>query len=104
MTAIQINTSVDNSKATIAMSGRFDFNSHRQFRDAYEQILPKQDIREIEIDLGSVEYLDSSALGMLLLLREKAANTNKTLALVNCHGVVQQVLEVANFYRLFTIR
>jgi anti-anti-sigma regulatory factor len=41
---------------------------------------------------------------MLLLLREKTSNANKSLALTNCRGVVQQVLEVANFSKLFTIR
>lgn len=104
MTTMQIKTSMDNNKAKIAMSGRFDFNSHRQFRDAYDAIMQNPDAREIEIDLGAVDYLDSSALGMLLLLREKTSNANKSMALINCRGVVQQVLEVANFNKLFTIR
>lgn len=104
MTAMQIKTSTENNKATIAMSGRFDFSSHRQFRDTLEQIMQIPEIREIEVDLGAVDYLDSSALGMLLLMREKISGTNKALALTNCRGVVQQVLEVANFSKLFTIR
>lgn len=104
MSTMQIKTSVENSKARIAMSGRFDFNSHRQFRDAYEEILQNPEAREVELDLGAVDYLDSSALGMLLLLREKTGNAGKSMALTNCKGVVQQVLEVANFNKLFTIR
>jgi anti-anti-sigma factor len=104
MSTVQIKTSVESNKAKIAMVGRFDFNSHRQFREAYQQILDDAAVKEIEIDLGAVDYLDSSALGMLLLLREKTAAANKSLALTNCRGVVQQVLEVANFNKLFTIR
>lgn len=104
MSTIQIKTLVDEGTAKIAMAGRFDFNSHRLFRDAYQQILDNQAIKEMEIDLGAVDYLDSSALGMLLLLREKTVAANKTMALTNCRGVVQQVLEVANFNKLFTIR
>jgi hypothetical protein len=40
---------------------------------------------------------------MLLLLREKAQNANLKVSLTNCTGLVQQVLDVANFQRLFTI-
>lgn len=104
MSTMQIKTTVENNKAKIAMSGRFDFNSHRQFRDAYDAILQNPEAKEIELDLGAVDYLDSSALGMLLLLREKTGNAGKSMVLTNCKGVVQQVLEVANFNKLFTIR
>lgn len=104
MITVQIKTSVENNNAKIAMTGRFDFNSHRQFREAYQQVLENPAVKEIEINLGAVDYLDSSALGMLLLLREKTAVVHKPMALTNCRGVVQQVLEVANFNKLFTIR
>jgi len=104
MNTVQIKTSVANSNAKIAMTGRFDFNSHRQFREAYQQVLDNPEVKEIELDLGAVDYLDSSALGMLLLLREKATAAHMTIALTNCRGVVQQVLEVASFNKLFTIR
>jgi len=116
MSAVQIKISVESGNAKIAMAGRFDFNSHRQFREAYQQVLDNPAVKEIEIDLGAVDYLDSSALGMLLLLREKflagtshsdgsqKTSASNLMALTNCRGVVRQVLEVANFNKLFTIR
>ena len=51
-----------------------------------------------------VDYLDSSGLGMLLMLREKAQAANKTVSLRNCRGAVRQVLDIANFAKLFTIK
>ena len=48
--------------------------------------------------------MDSSALGMLLLSRENAATERKTVVLVRPAENVRQVLEVANFHKLFTIR
>jgi anti-anti-sigma factor len=86
----------------LILSGRFDFNSHREFRNACDGVL-QEDISEIEVDFSRVDYLDSSALGMLLLLREKANNVNKKVSLANCKGIVQQVLEVANFQKLFAL-
>jgi len=54
--------------------------------------------------LDSLPYLDSSALGMLLLLKERAGAAGKDLALVQCKDTVRQVLEIACFTKLFTIR
>ena len=90
--------------ATILLQGRFDFGAHREFKTSYEAPLSAADIRELEIDMGGVEYLDSSALGMLLILKERAGATNKRVAISNCRGAVKQVLDIANFSKLFQIR
>lgn len=99
---ITVQTNGDTAK--MVLNGRFDFNAHHEFRHACEEVLSAGNTTEIEVDLDRVEYLDSSALGMLLLLREKAHGNHRELVLVNCHGLVRQVLDVANFGRLFTIR
>jgi len=101
---MQINTNESGQKATIKLEGRFDFNASREFRDSYEGILGQQGVESIDVDLSDVNYLDSSALGMLLLLREKAEPSNVKLSLVNSRGAVRQILEVANFHKLFTLR
>lgn len=102
--SLQISTSVHDNTVRIILNGRFDFNSQRQFRSTYDAPLNDNAVHTLEIDLGDVEYLDSSALGMLLLLKERTANAKKELVLANCRGTVQQVLEVANFHKLFTMR
>ncbi|MDD5241891.1 MAG: STAS domain-containing protein [Sulfuricella sp.] len=89
--------------ARLTLNGRFDFSSHRDFRHASDEALQTPGIKEIAVDFTNVDYLDSSALGMLLLLRERAHNTHIQVTLRNCTGIVQQVLDVANFQRLFTI-
>lgn len=101
---MQINVNINGDTAVIGMNGRFDFNSHREFRSASEQAVRADGVSEIEVDMNEVDYLDSSALGMLLLLREKSNGANRKLALTNCKGMVQQVLEVANFNKLFIIK
>lgn len=89
-------------RAVVRLQGRFDFNSHREFRDAIESAL-KEPGREVMVDLAGVDYLDSSALGMLLMLRDKSRSVDKTVSLANCRGAVKQVLDIANFGKLFTI-
>src|SRR3989339_665819 len=98
---MQIATELAAGKATLKLNGRFDFHSHRDFRTAYESALEQAGIKEIVINFQDVDYLDSSALGMLLLLREKAEAAGKSVSLVSLQGMVKQVLEIANFGKLF---
>ncbi|MBI2307833.1 MAG: STAS domain-containing protein [Rhodocyclales bacterium] len=100
---MQVNVVKESGRADLKLSGRFDFNAHREFRSAYEPVMADTDVKSLNIDLAAVEYLDSSALGMLLMLRDKASAANKTLALANVRGPVKQVLEIANFGKLFKI-
>ncbi len=90
--------------ARIALNGRFDFSAHRDFKRSYDAPLKSGDVRALEIDMSAVEYLDSSALGMLLMLKEIAGASNKAVALTNCRGAVKQVLDITNFGKLFPIK
>jgi HptB-dependent secretion and biofilm anti anti-sigma factor len=101
---MNINTSIQKHVAILRLSGRFEFSTHREFRDASKAALQNSAVKEIQIDLGKVEYLDSSALGMLLLCRENALEVGKSIILDHPTGAVRQVLDIANFHKLFTIR
>lgn len=85
------------------LHGRFDFNAHRSFRASIDAVVGDAKVTEVAVDFADVDYLDSSALGMLLILRDKAAGASKTVALINCRGSVRQVLDIANFGKLFSI-
>lgn len=89
-------------KTVIVLQGRFDFNAHREFREAVDQSI-KESPREIVVDLSNVDYLDSSALGMLLMLRDRAKGAAKEVVLANAGGSVRQVIDIANFGKLFTL-
>lgn len=95
---------IDGSTGRLMLSGQFDFSAHRDFRQACDEVLAAEQVSEVLVDFQHVDYLDSSALGMLLLLKEKAAAAGKSLALVNCRDTVRQVLEIACFGKIFTIR
>jgi len=97
------NVSTNNSQAVIRLEGRFDFNAHREFREAVEKAMQPDGVKEIQVDLSKVAYLDSSALGMLLMLRDKALGKGRSVQLTNCKGSVRQVLEIANFGKLFSV-
>lgn len=90
-------------KADIVLNGRFDFNTHRDFRSAYEPLIGDDEVRAVSVDFTAVDYLDSSALGMLLMLRDKLGGVGKEITLTGVQGNVKQVLDIANFGKLFQI-
>ncbi|MBW7901436.1 MAG: STAS domain-containing protein [Rhodocyclaceae bacterium] len=100
---MQVNVIMNAGTVDLRLSGRFDFNAHREFRNAYEPAIADAQVRALNVDMGGVDYLDSSALGMLLMLRDKAGAANKAVALINVHGQVKQVLEIVNFGKIFRI-
>lgn len=100
---MQTNVKQESGMATISLVGRFDFNTHRDFRAAYEPLVTDEACRAITVDFTGVDYLDSSALGMLLMLRDKMGGCGKDVVLRGVQGNVKQVLEIANFSKLFRI-
>lgn len=93
--------SLDGKKLTIAVKGRFDFGSHQAFRDSYERFykVPETYV----VDLKEATYLDSSALGMLLLLRDHAGGDDAEVQVINSNPDVRKILAISNFEKLFDI-
>lgn len=89
--------------ALLHLSGRFDVHSSVQFRGAYRPLLHDGDIESLALDFSGVPYLDSSGLGMLLLLREQATAAGKSVVLTHCGPDLQGILSLAHFERIFHI-
>lgn len=86
------------------LSGWFDFSSATKFRKAVRDCLKHEAMRELVIDFGRLEYLDSLAMGALMVCREQLQKEGKPLVLANCKGLVLEALQLANFHKLFTLR
>ncbi|MFJ4247624.1 anti-anti-sigma factor [Pseudomonas sp. DTU12.3] len=93
--------SPDGKKLKISVKGRFDFGKHQEFRNSYERIEPEPN--SYELDLKETTYLDSSALGMLLLLRDHAGGDDSDIRVVNPNSDVRKILAISNFDKLFDI-
>ena len=92
----------DNGKTlTIAVQGRFDFSSLQLFRSSYEKVDPKPN--KFIIDLKESDYLDSSALGMLLALRDFAGGDNANITITNCNADVKKILIITKLDELFSV-
>ena len=74
---------------------------HHDFRKASD--LVGNEVNYIVVEMDNVDYIDSSALGMLLVLRDKAGDTKNAVQIKNIKPEVRKVMEIANFDKLFTL-
>lgn len=98
-----IDIDVMGSKARLKISAPFDSKTYPDFRKTYEPLIGNKALQSIEVDISAVDYIDSGALGMLVLLNERAKNASKTMTLVSVPGKVADVLKIANVDKLFSI-
>jgi anti-anti-sigma factor len=99
--SIASSVSEDGKELTISVQGRFDFSSLQFFRTAYENVTPKPE-RYI-INLKESDYLDSSALGMLLGLRDFAGGDSANIKIIDCNPDVKKILVITKLDELFKV-
>ena len=98
---VQSQVSEDGKALTISVSERFDISAYNDFSAAYKDKLDQ--VTECFIDMSTTEFLDSSALGMLLMFRERATAADTKVKIVNSTPGALNIMKMANLDRLFTI-
>ena len=99
--SVTASESQDGSTLTIRMTDRFDFNVHSALRAAYRN--DSKRFGSYVIDLRDTNYIDSSALGMLLQIKEFAGGAAPAVRIKNAEPVIKDILRIANFEKLMTI-
>lgn len=93
--------SENGSCITIRVMGRFDFNLVQEFRDAYREL--DKPAAEYVIDLRDTDYMDSSALGMLLHLRKFAGGENARIRIINAREGIRKIFSITCFDKKFSV-
>ena len=90
---MSVESNVDNDVLKIKVRGRFDFNAHKEFREAADKVVAG--VKRIEVDLSNTDYL--------LLLRDKMSGNRDAVVIMGAAKDVKKILEIANFNKLFTL-
>ncbi|WP_293762210.1 STAS domain-containing protein [uncultured Paraglaciecola sp.] len=93
--------SADGKELTIHLGQKFDFEKVRDFRLAYSEGI--EEVNSIIINLQKTEYMDSSALGMLLNMQKSLSSTVTTFKISHCQSQVIKILKIARFDKKFVI-
>ena len=98
---ISVTKNEDKNETSIVINGRFDFSMNNEFRKILTN--SSDESGTYLIDMGAVDDLDSSALGMLLLLRERAGGDTANIKIQRCRPDIMEMLKMANFQTMFDI-
>ena len=98
--SITTSLSDDGKVVTIHVQGRFDSSTHQAFHRAFKEH-PRGE-RYFVVDLKHADYMDSSAMGMLLQLRDYGAK-GRAIELVNGSADMLEILRIANFDKIFQV-
>lgn len=90
-----------NDRAQVALPNRFDYGYHKEFQRQCTEHVENPAIAAIVFDFSRVEYLDSAALGMMMMWHRRAAAAHKKMMIKGAKGATAQILAMANMQRLF---
>lgn len=93
--------SADGKSLTIKMDEKFDFGKVQDFRSAYNS--DNEKVTTIIVDLSNTEYMDSSALGMLLNMQKTMSGQVSDFKIINCRPQVAKILKISRFDKKFDI-
>jgi anti-anti-sigma factor len=99
--SLTASASADGKTVTMCLSGRFEFADHADFRAGYNLVSPANS--SYILDMSRVDYMDSAALGMLVVLYERTGKDRKRVVLKGCAPEVLNILEISKFDQLLTI-
>ncbi len=100
--AISTQVSSDNSEVKLRIHGRFDFDSHEDFGRALEYTKSYPHAKYL-LDFSDVTDIDSSALGMLLLLRDALGGEGANMEIMRCTADILEEFKIVNFFKMFKI-
>ncbi|WP_148716310.1 STAS domain-containing protein [Chitinolyticbacter meiyuanensis] len=88
-----------NGQFCITVKGEFTYSDDAEFRRAAYLASDTPGHHPITLDLGEVSFLDTAALGQLMMLRERVKP--RPVQLVACSNTAHAVLDIMHLLPLF---
>lgn len=86
----------------LALGERFTAVDAMTFRRVAES-LQGESVRSVIIDMKDVDYIDSAAMGLLVLVRDNLIQHRIDMKVRSPRGQVKKAFDIFNFDQLFTI-
>jgi anti-anti-sigma factor len=92
----------DGETTLVKLAGELDIATMPLVRDALERECERRPLR-LTLELGDVEFLDSSAMNLLVAIHRRLRAEGSDLVLDNPSEVVANTMRIAQLHRLLTI-
>ena len=95
---MKITQEVQDRKVTLKLEGNFTYTQRKAFQEVMRTVDTDQ-VEHIIIDLSQVVFLDSAALGLLMITHRQLQAETRTLSLAYPQPTVRQIIELANLHK-----
>lgn len=95
---MKITQETQNQKVTLKLEGNFTYTQRKPFQEALKAV-DAQNVEHIIIDLSQVAFLDSAALGLLMITHRQLQSEKRRLSLAYPQPTVRQIIELANLHK-----
>ena len=95
---MKISQETSNKKATLRLEGNFTYTQRKAFQEMLKTVCTDQ-VEEVVIDLSQVAFLDSAALGLLMISHRQLEAERRKLYLAYPQPTVRQIIELANLHK-----
>ena len=93
---------LDNNVVVISPDGEMDLYNASEFKNLATSVM-SDNPSGIVVDLGKLEYIDSSGISALLFTFTQCKNRGISLCFVNIKGSVRKVIELTSLSGFFPI-
>ncbi len=100
----RITATMSGNTLTVCPKGEIDHHSARTLRERIDNELYQNRPHRMILDLSSIDFMDSSGLGLLLGRYQKAKELGCELTLTGLSDRTKRILALAGADRLFNIK
>jgi anti-sigma B factor antagonist len=88
--------------AILSLSGRLDLASGATLKEHFKRLAEKE-TAQVHLNLGEVEFINSSGLGALVSIMKEVRLMKGRLTLSNLASYVQEIFEITQLSHIFEI-
>ncbi len=90
-----VTVTVEGQEATVALEGEFDMPATFTVEPAMEEVVARDGLDAITVDLSRLSFIDSTGIGVLMRLEEESRARGVALSIRPGPREVQRVFELA---------
>lgn len=98
---LALHVSHEPDQVVVEVRGRFTFTDHAAFLPATALVV--KSTTPVVFDFSRLEFMDSAALGMILIARDEAEKSGCALSIRGARGRVRKLLELADLSKIMDV-
>ncbi|MGN1208618.1 MAG: anti-sigma factor antagonist [Christensenellales bacterium] len=97
---MEIKTRVYKNALYVSLCGELDEHSALYTRETLDNILDKEEFKQVIVDLNELEFMDSTGIGVMIGRYKKLKNQDIPLYLTNPNKHIDKIFEMTGLYKI----